>query len=86
MPMLLIEHDVSTLTHQDFQEIGVDFQEKGVAYQEAHGELGKPAGKSKKMQQHTTGHFILNLNLENIIGKDYWSVESFAYRKTLVIC
>ena len=40
MPVFLIEHEVSTLTHQDFQEIGVDFQEKGVAYQEAHGEPG----------------------------------------------
>ena len=49
MRTFLIEHKVSALTLEDFQEIGV-------AYQEAHGKPIKLSEKSKKThQQAQTG-------------------------------
>ena len=75
MRTFLIEHKVSALTLEDFEEIEV-------AYQEAHGKPIKWTEKSKKThQQSANRRFILNSDLENIIGKDLVQFEALPVAK-----
>ena len=79
MRTFLIEHKVSALTIEDFQEIGV-------AYQEAHGKPIKSTEKSKKMNQEAqTGVLSLTQIWKISLEKNYWSVRSFACSQTLVV-